>query len=71
MTTTIFIILALWLVPGFLAYIIASLSSDEWDVDDDDKILLVPVVNFVMLILVVMITIEDVMDKISKTWTEK
>lgn len=71
MATTILIILALWLVPGFLSYLIAALSSDDWGVDEDDRILLVPVVNFVMLILVVMITIEDVMDKISKTWTEK
>lgn len=35
MATTILIILALWLVPGFLAYIIASLSSDDWGVDED------------------------------------
>lgn len=63
MTTTILIILAVWLVPGFLAYIIAAISSDDWGVDEDDRILLVPVVNVVMLILVVMITIEDLFRK--------
>ena len=61
--TTLLIILAFWLVPGILGYVIASAVSRHWKFDGEDYVLAIPLVNILALGLIVLICIDD---KISK-----
>lgn len=57
-------ILALWIVPGILAYAIASLYSKDWTINDKDVVLIVPILNIVMLAFVILITAESLLDRL-------
>ena len=59
MTTTILIILAIWLIPGLLGYLIASATSRQWSVDDKDWVLIIPGLNIIVLGLVTIIAIDE------------
>lgn len=57
--TTLLIILALWLIPGILGYVIASSVSRHWKFDGEDFVLAIPVVNILALGLILLICIDD------------
>lgn len=59
---TLLIILALWLLPGLLTYVIVSLHSQDWRIETRDIALFtIPMVNILVLGFVVIITIDDLM----------
>jgi hypothetical protein len=57
-------LIALWLVPGFIAYCIASWYNKNWSFDEKDFVLLLPIVNIVMLAFVILITAESLLDRL-------
>lgn len=57
------IILAFWLLPGLLAYVVVSLHSHDWRVECKDlAFFAVPMFNVLVLGFVIIITIEDLLD---------
>ena len=62
--TLVLTLIALWLIPGFIAYCIASLYSHEWAINDKDIVLIVPILNVVMLAFVILITAESLLDRL-------
>ena len=63
-------ILALWIVPGILAYAIASLYSKDWTINDKDIVLIVPILNIVMLAFVILLTVEMLISKVINYFTK-
>lgn len=57
-------LIALWLLPGILAYCIAGLYNKNWSFDEKDLVLLLPIVNIVMLAFVILITAESLLDRL-------
>jgi len=61
--TTLLIILALWLIPGIIGYMIASSVSRHWKWDGEDFVLFIPVVNILALGLILLICIDEKLSK--------
>lgn len=61
----VLIILGIWLVPGIAAYILGGLYSHEWSIEKEERVLLYPVVNIVVLgIVLIMLFDEYVVNRI-------
>ena len=61
--STLLIILALWLVPGILGYVIASAVSRHWKFDGEDYVLAIPLVNILALGLILLICIDEIVHR--------
>ena len=57
--TTFLFILAFWLIPGILGYIISSFVSRHWKFDGEDFVLAIPVMNILALGLILLICIDE------------
>lgn len=57
--TLILIILAAWLLPALIGYILVAIYSKEWLVEDKDFVLLIPGVNIIVLGLVLIILLDE------------
>lgn len=57
-------LIALWLIPGIIAYCIACWYNKDWSFDENDLVLLLPIVNIVMLAFVILITAESLLDRL-------
>lgn len=62
--TLVLTLIALWLIPGFIAYCIACWYNKNWSFDENDVVLIVPILNIVMLAFVILITAESLLDKL-------
>lgn len=69
--TIILKIIALWLIPGILAYAIAGLYSKDWTINDKDVVLIVPILNAVMLAFVILLTVEMLISKVINYFTKE
>lgn len=69
--TIILKIIALWLLPGILAYAIASFYSKDWTINDKDIVLIVPILNAVMLAFVLLLTVEMLISKVINYFTKE
>ena len=57
--TMIWMILAAWLVPAIASYLLVSIYSKEWYVEDKDLVTLIPGVNIIVLGLVLIILLDE------------
>ena len=55
----IWMILAAWLVPAIASYLLVSIYSKEWYVEDMDLVTLLPGVNIIVLGLVLIILLDE------------
>ena len=62
--TLVLTLIALWLIPGIIAYCIASCYNKNWSFNDKDVVLIVPILNIVMLAFVILITAESLLDRL-------
>ena len=62
--TLVLTLIALWLIPGIIAFCIVSWYNKDWSFDEKDIVLLLPIVNIVMLAFVILITAESLMDRL-------
>lgn len=62
----VLIILGIWIIPGLIAYVIGCLHSKQLSFDKNDRILLFPIVNIMVLGLVLIILFDELV--INKIW---
>jgi len=56
--TLFMVLVAAWIGPGLVAYLLTSLTTGNWGMDDEDVVLFIPVLNIVVLLLTVMIIVD-------------
>lgn len=59
MSVFLFILLAAWVIPAVLTYVLVGLDTGNWSLDKEDLVLFAPGVSVVTFCLTVVLIIED------------